>query len=147
MSSPQATIEGTSTPREQHPGGLDATAAVRLGVLALVAIAAMAAVAADWQSPLRTALVIGFALFVPGLALAELLEIEDRAQRLAIAIGASLAIETLVTVALLYTGLFSADVACAVIFGLTFVTLVAAVIRGLWRPPDRPAAASRHVEP
>jgi peptidoglycan/LPS O-acetylase OafA/YrhL len=147
MSSPEAIIEGAPDPRHDSLIPPRAAAALRLLALALTAVAAMAAVATDWQSPARTALTIAFALFVPGLALAELLEIEDAMQRLAIATGASLAVETLVAVGLLYTGLFSADVACVVIFGLTCVTLLAAALRGLWRGPDRPDAGSRPFTP
>jgi uncharacterized membrane protein len=147
MSSPEAIIEGGPEPRRDSPISPRLARGLRLLALALAATATMAAIARDWQSPVRTALTLAFALFVPGLALAELLEIEDTMQRLAIATGASIAVETLVAVALLYTGLFSADAACAVIFGLTCVTLLAAALRGLWRASGRPDAGSPHFTP
>jgi uncharacterized membrane protein len=146
MSSPEATIDGMPEPRHESLFSPRVAAALRLVAIAIAACAAMAAVAADWQSPLRTGLVIAFALFVPGLAVAELLQIEDAMQRLAIATGASIAIETLVAVVLLYTGLFSAGTACVVVFAITCVTLLAAVVRGLLRPPGRDAG-SLHVAP
>lgn len=139
MSSPEAIIHGAPEPRHEGLVPPRAAAALRMLALALAAIATMAAVAADWHSPLRTALTVAFALFVPGLALAELLEIDDAMQRLAIAIGASIALETLVAIALLYTGLFSANAVSAVIFGLTCVTLAAAALRSLGRPPGHVA--------
>lgn len=119
---------------------------LRLLGIALAALAAMAAIAADWESPARVALTLAFVLFVPGLALAELLEIRDPLQRLAIATSASLAIETLLVLALLYAGLFSTEAASAVVTGLTCVALLAVVRRRGWRRPGQvPDTETRRV--
>lgn len=130
--------EDATAPHDEDPERPGPTDALRLLAIAIAAIAAMVAIAVDWESPLRVALTLAVFLFVPGLALAELLEIRDPVQRLAIATGASLAIETLVAVALLYAGLFSAEAASAVVVGLTCVALLAAV---LWRDRRVPGRA------
>ena len=111
----------------------------RLLGVTILALATLAIVMADWQSPIRPALTIAFLLFGPGLAVTDLLEIEDLAQRISIAIGASLAIDTLVAVVLLYSGLFSAKAVCAIVVTLTCVTLLAALLRRHWQVPDRHA--------
>ncbi len=115
----------------------------RLLTIALAAIATLLAVTLEWESPLRVLLTLGFLVFGPGLALAELLEISDAVQRIAVATGASLALETLVAVSLLYAGLFSTEAAVAIVVGLTCIALLAAVLRRGWHvPPPGP-----NVEP
>lgn len=109
--------------------GLRDRDALRLAAITVGAIVAFFVIAIDWDSPVRTVLALGFMLFVPGLALAELLEISDPVQRVAFAIGASLAVETLVCLVLLYAGAFSATAAAAVVFGLTAIALFAVVAR------------------
>jgi hypothetical protein len=63
--------------------------------------------AAGWQSPVRVAVTVVFLLFLPGLALAELAPLADAAERLAVGVGASLALESLVAVVFLYAGFFT----------------------------------------
>jgi uncharacterized membrane protein len=99
------------------------------GGILLVGGAAAAGFVVDWHSPVRVVLVLAFLLFCPGLALAELLDVRDSVQRLALATGASLALETLVGVALLYAGVYSAELAFAIVLALSAATLAAAVIR------------------
>jgi uncharacterized membrane protein len=91
------------------------------------------AVMTDWTSPVRAALAIGFLLFCPGLALAELLDIRDLAQRFAIATGASLALGTLVSLLLIYTGAFSIRLTVAILAALTLTMLGASVLRTRFR--------------
>jgi hypothetical protein len=62
---------------------------------------------ADWRSPVRIAATAVFLLFVPGLAIAELARVPDALLRLVVGLGASLALETLLSVAFLYTGAFT----------------------------------------
>jgi uncharacterized membrane protein len=95
----------------------------------LVGGSAGAVFALGWHSPVRVVLALAFLLFGPGLALAELLEIRDPVQRLAVATGASLALETIVGVALLYAGAYSAGLAFAIVLGLSAGALAAAVVR------------------
>lgn len=117
-------------------------ASVRLAALALMSLLTLTVVALDWESPIRTALTLVFALFVPGLALGELLGIRDPAQLLALATAASLAVETLVAVGLLYAGLFSALAAIAIVVGLTLLAVAASVLRRDRAAPPAPGGTS-----
>jgi uncharacterized membrane protein len=89
------------------------------------------ALAIGWHSPVRVVLALGFLLFGPGLALGELLQVRDPVQRLALATGASLALETLVALALIYAGAYSAELAFAIVLGISAVALAAAVARAV----------------
>ncbi len=104
-----------------------------LPALALMTFAALVVVAADWHSPIRTAITLAFLLFVPGTALAELLDVGDALQRIAIAPAASLAIETLVATALLWAGIFSVGGATVAVCAITCGLLL-----GCLRRPDDP---------
>jgi hypothetical protein len=95
----------------------------------LVTAASTLAVALDWRSPLRTVLALGFLLFVPGLALAELLVIREPVQRLAIATGASLGVETVLAATLIYARAFSLGLTLSLLAGLTVGALAVAVVR------------------
>ena len=101
----------------------------QLSALALATLVVVSVVAADWESPIRTALALSFLLFVPGLALTMLLRIRDPLHQLAIATGASLAIETLVATALLSAGAFSAAAAVVGVCGITCLLLLGAARR------------------
>ena len=101
-----------------------------LGLL-LATAGCLVAFAADAGGPLRTVLALGFMLFVPGLALAELLPVRGLAQRLAIATGASLATETLVGVTLIYAGAYTSGLALSIVAALTLAALLAALVRAL----------------
>ncbi len=102
---------------------------LRSGVLSVIAIGATVAFAAGWESPLRTVLVLIFLLFVPGLALVELLKVRDPLSQLALATGASLALETVAGVTLLYAGAFSAERTMAIVVALTLAALLVAMVR------------------
>jgi hypothetical protein len=104
----------------------------RLIGLFLLTDAATVAFVADWEPPIRVVLVLAFLLFVPGIALMEALEIRDPVQQLALGPPASLALETLVSVALLYAGSFSAERAFAIVGVLTLAALAVASVRA-WR--------------
>lgn len=99
------------------------------GAIFLVGGSAAAVFALGWDSPVRVVLALGFLLFCPGLALGELLAVREPVQRLALATGASLAVETLVGVALLYAGAYSAALAFAIVLALCAGILAAAVVR------------------
>jgi hypothetical protein len=101
------------------------------GGILLVGGAAAAVFAAGWHSPVRVVLALAFLLFCPGLALAELLDVREPVLQLALATGASLALETLVGVALLYAGVYSAELAFAVVLALSAAILAAAVVRAV----------------
>jgi uncharacterized membrane protein len=104
---------------------------LRLSAMLAVTSAAALAVAIDWDSPIRTMLVLGFLLFVPGLALAALLGVEDLLHRWAMATGVSLAVETATGLALLYTGWFSVDRVMAIVGTITLAALVLTLVRAL----------------
>jgi uncharacterized membrane protein len=95
----------------------------------VLALGCATAVATGWRSPLRAVLSLGFLLFGPGAALAELLDIRDLAQRLTIAVAASLGIETLLALVLVYAGAFSVTLIVVIVAALTLVMLSAAVLR------------------
>ena len=127
---PADTSDGAArTPRRASAPALAHHDVVRLVAIAVFAIATLLAVTGDWDSPIRVALTIAFLLFGPGLALAELLEIDDPVRRLALATGASLALETLIATALLYAEVFSAAAVCGIIVGLTCLALLGAAWR------------------
>src|SRR5438132_8486923 len=86
---------GTEQPPPRAPGRLS------LAIL-FVTVASVVAVVADWRSPVRSVLALGFLLFAPGLALTEMLAIREPFERLALIAAGSLALETVVAVPLLY---------------------------------------------
>jgi hypothetical protein len=129
MPAAQTTDPGGYAPHPEPAPGLYLGDLLRLVAIALFALAALVAVTADWQSPLRVLLTLSFLLLGPGLAIGEFLEITDPIQRLALATGAGLALETLVATALFYAGQFSIEAACGVIVGITCMALLAAAWR------------------
>jgi len=106
----------------------------RAAIIVMLTAGCLSAVATGWASPVRVALALGFLLLCPGLALAEVLEIRDLAQRLAIAIAASLALDTLVSLLLVYAGAFSIAVTVSILAAVTLMALSAALVRAFFRP-------------
>jgi uncharacterized membrane protein len=102
----------------------------------LVTVASLVAVLTDWRSPIRTVLALAFLLFAPGLALAEMLAIREPVQRLALVAGASLGVDTIVAVTLVYAGAFSTNLALILLAGLTLAALAVAMVRGRKLPMD-----------
>jgi uncharacterized membrane protein len=74
-------------------------------------------------------LVLAFLLFVPGLAVAQMLDVREPLRQLALATGASLAVETLVGLALLYAGAFTTERTMLVVLALTLIALLVSVVR------------------
>jgi uncharacterized membrane protein len=123
------------------PGAADAREPVavpgaRTGLLARAAFivtftaGCLISVTAGWSSPLRVVLGLGFLLFCPGLALAEVLEVRDLPQRLTIATATSLALDTLLSLSLIYAGAFSVTTAVAILAAVTMVAFAGALVRG-----------------
>ena len=108
-------------------------------IVALTAGCAIA-VLTGWASPVRVVFALGFLLFCPGLALAEVLEIRDLALRIAIATGASLALDALLSLGLIYAGAFSVTLVVAILAAVTLATLGAALVRALTQPHRNRAA-------
>jgi hypothetical protein len=97
-------------------------------IVALAAAAAVAiAVYGDLDSPLRPAIVLCFLLAAPGTPLVRLLRLRDPLTEAIIAVGLSLALAMLVSVALLFAGEPSEGVALAVLIGITLVGTAANV--------------------
>ena len=103
--------------------------ALRPVALLVVTAATALFFAADLESPVRVAFGLAFMLFVPGLAIAEVLGVSDTVHRLAIATGASIALETLVGLTLLYAGVFTVGRAFAIVIDVTALLLLAALYR------------------
>ena len=82
--------------------------------------------AADWDSSVRVAITFLFLMLLPGLALTEIAGMQDRLERWVVAIGASLALETLICVALVYSGVFSVGRAFGAVVGLTAAVAILA---------------------
>jgi hypothetical protein len=108
-----------------------------LAVVVLLALSS-GAVAFDLDSPARTAVTIAFLLVGPGLALAELMHIRGVVEQISIAIGASLAVDTLVAVGLMYLGRYTYELAFGIIATLTALTLAACVLRAELAPDADP---------
>ncbi len=106
----------------------------RAALILTLTAGCITAVATGWVSPIRVVLALGFLLFCPGLALAEVLEIRDLAQRLAIATGASLAMDTLLSLLLIYVGAFSIPLAVSILAAVTLLALAAGLVRALIDP-------------
>jgi uncharacterized membrane protein len=99
--------------------------------LALLVATPVAAVCywTNWDSPIRVAIMLVFLLFLPGLAIAEFARVPDALERLVVALGASLALETLVAVAFLYAGLFTPGRVLFVVLVSTATVAAVAAIR------------------
>ncbi len=138
--SPQASAlasrSDSSTPAEP---GLHGVTRLSIATL-LITVASVVAVVADWRSPVRTVLALGFLLFAPGLAVTEMLAIREPMQRLALVTAGSLALETVVALTLLYAGAFSVNLALILLAGLILGALAVTFIRARRIPahsPDR----------
>jgi uncharacterized membrane protein len=103
--------------------------AVRAAAILGTGVGAGAFIAIGWESPVRVVLALVFLLFGPGLAVAELMEVRDLVQRLAIAAGVSLAVESLVALALLYAGAYSVGLTFAIVLALSAMLLGIALLR------------------
>lgn len=103
--------------------------AIRSALILGTGVVTLALLLADWRSPVRVALALAFLLFGPGLAVAELLSVSDTAQRFALATGLSLAVETLVGVALLYAGAYSGGLTFAIVLVFSAAVLATALVR------------------
>ena len=111
--------------------------ALPAGVTVTGAVAAITIVA-DLDSPLRALFVLTFLFFGPGLALTGLLQMPDLAQRFALAAAASLAVDVIVAVTLLYLAIYTYELGFAIVAAITAVALVAGLRRAPHGPPDEP---------
>lgn len=96
---------------------------LRSAALLLVTCGTVGAFAANWESPVRTAVALAFLLFVPGLAVVEMLGVRETLHRWALATGVSLALETAAGLVLLYAGAFSPGRALSIVASVTIVAI------------------------
>jgi hypothetical protein len=125
--SPEASTAPDKSPRlDSYRYALSSVRSRYLMLLGFTAVAA-ASYSTNWHSPVRVAVTVVFLLFLPGLALAELAPLTQPVERLVVAIGVSLALETLLAVAFLYAGLFTPGRVFAVVLVATaaFTAVVA----------------------
>jgi hypothetical protein len=101
-------------------------------------IVAAITIAAGVDSPLRALFVLLFLFFGPGIAVTGLLRMPDLVQRFALAAAASLAIDVLVAVALLYLAIYTYELGFAIVAAITAVALLAGRVRAPQAPPDEP---------
>jgi uncharacterized membrane protein len=110
---------------------------LRASPLPAAAVAAGAATWAlaesGWHSPVRSALALLYLLLGPGVAVTDLLGIEEVALRLSLSFAASVAVDTLVAVTLIYAGAFTTASALGVLVLIT----AAAAAAGQWVPGRR----------
>jgi hypothetical protein len=103
--------------------------AIRVAAILLVTTCCVVFAVTGWVSPVRVVCSLVFLFFGPGLALTELLEIRDLAQRFAIATPASLGLATLIAVTLVYAGAFSIGLAIAILATFTVAIVGLALLR------------------
>lgn len=113
-----------SSPGSLGPGQPGNSNMADLGWPALIALAAVLAgtvVVFDAPPPIRPFVILVFLGIGPGLSLVGLLDINDLTQRLVLAIGVSLALDTIIAGLSLYAGLWSP---VGVLLTLVAITLV-----------------------
>jgi hypothetical protein len=105
-------------------------------ILVASAVLAGALALAGMHSPLRVAVVLWFVLVCPGMAFVRLLDLEDAAAELALAVALSIALATAVGGVALYGGLWAPGASLAVLVAITIAAALAPVART--RPWSRP---------
>jgi hypothetical protein len=102
------------------PGGMIG-AAILVGLVAFVLP----------SNPLRPLLVVPFLLVVPGMALVRRLHLAEWWLELLLAVGVSVAVNTLLATAMVYAGVWSPMLLLAVLVWLSLVAGIEELIRGL----------------
>lgn len=87
----------------------------------------------DVESPVRPLIAFWFLLICPGMAIVPFLGIREGISQLTLAIALSLALDALVSISLLYAGLWSPDIMLAVLIS---VSLTGAALQILWLGRD-----------
>lgn len=84
-------------------------------VIVVSAAASAAAVMVGASGPLRVGTVLWFLLVCPGMAMVCRLRLDDRAAELALAVALSVAVETILALLMVYTGVWSPGALFAVL--------------------------------
>ena len=90
----------------------------RAAVCVVIAGGAIGCVLADLHSPVRITLAILTLMLVPGEGVAIALDIDDPTLELAVAVGASIALGSIVSVTLIYVGAWSLGLATGILVGI-----------------------------
>jgi hypothetical protein len=85
------------------------------------------------HSPARVLVVVWFITVCPGIALVRWLELEDPVAELAVAIGVSLSLVTLLAGFAILAGLWSPTTTLVVLIGITLAASVVPEVRMRWR--------------
>ena len=104
----------------------------------LVASAVLAGVVdvAELHSPLRVVVILWFVLVCPGMAFVRLLDLDDAAAELALAVALSIALAMAAGGAALYSGLWAPGATLAILIAITIAAAVAPIARARpWRRP------------
>ena len=99
---------------------------LRQGIILLLALAALAAVALDLGGPVRSIAVLPFVLVGPGLALTAWLGVSDPLLELTLMVVLSVAVETILAVMLIYVDVWSPELALVLCVGVVLAALVGA---------------------
>jgi len=92
-------------------------------IIGLSAAVVAALVYADIQTPVRPVVVLWFLFVCPGMAMLQLLRLDDQAMKLAIAVALSVAFDTIVAIGFVYAGWANFDAMFTVILNVTLVAL------------------------
>jgi len=98
-------------------------------IITISTVAASIGVFGDISSPIRFVLVFWFLLFCPGMTYVHLLDIEDKFTALILAVALSLALDTAVSLIVLYTNQWSA----LLIFGILVAITTAGLALQFWK--------------
>jgi hypothetical protein len=110
----------------------------RIAVLA-IAVACALVYALDWESPVRTVIALAFVLVAPGLAIVELLRLDDPLLQVALVPATSIALGTLVAILFVSAAWFTPERAfiCLEVITLTVLGVAAARDAVVRVPPTR----------
>jgi len=99
----------------EHPRVYRIDIAAQRTVVAVLAAATAGCAFLQLHSPVRTFVTLAFLVVCPGLGLANMTQISDRAAVLVTAVAMSIAIDTLLSEAMAYAKMWSPDAALAVL--------------------------------
>lgn len=108
-------------------------------IIVVSALGAAVLTLADIASPVRPVIALWFLCVCPGMAFVRLLRLEEGLTELTLAIALSLAMNVIVAVVTLYTGLWSPQWGLVVLIGLSLLGVVLQIVT--LRPNSQPGRA------
>ena len=100
------------------------------GAIACLGVLATMLVLTDARAAVRAIVVLPFLLVGPGLAVVELIGLSDVLERVVLAIAVSFALEVIVSLAMLYGGVWSASLGISILTGIAVVAAIVSYIAG-----------------